>query len=99
MRYLYQYAVFFLLSSLLLFRLYRRVRFNLIYIPLLPDFQVFFALPFKCMRVPVLLDLHQPMPEIVVARLRRPTGTAWVRVSARIEGLGCLFPEPVIVGD
>src|SRR3989441_234904 len=99
MRYLYQYAVFFLLSSLLLFRLYRRVRFNLIYIHSLPDFQVFCALPFKCMRIPVLLDLHEPMPEIVVARLRRPTGSAWFRISAAIERLSCLFADHVIVAN
>src|SRR5438445_1631605 len=99
MRYLYQYAVFFLLSSLLLFRLYRRVRFNLIYIHSLPDFQVFCALPFKCMRIPVLLDLHEPMPEIVVARLRRPTGSAWFRISAAIERLSCLLADHVIVAN
>ena len=99
MRYLYQYAVFFLLSSLFLFRLYRRVRFNLIYIHSLPDFQVFCALPFKCMRIPVLLDLHEPMPEIVVARLRRPTGSAWFRISAAIERLSCLFADHVIVAN
>src|SRR5439155_543542 len=86
-------------SILLLFRLHRRVRFNLIYIHSLPDFQVFCALPFKCMRIPVLLDLHEPMPEIVVARLRRPTGSAWFRISAAIERLSCLFADHVIVAN
>ena len=99
MRYLYQYAVFFLLSSVLLFRLYRRMRFNLIYVHSLPDFQVFCALPFKFMRIPVLLDLHEPMPEIVVARFGRPTRSAWFRLSAAVERLSCLFADHVIAAN
>src|SRR3989442_9794642 len=55
MRHLYQYAVFFLLSSLLLFRLYRRVEFHLLFILFLAEIPTFSALAVKGMGYPVSL--------------------------------------------
>src|SRR2546422_11590178 len=75
MRYLYQYAVFFLLSSLLLFRLHRRERIDLMYIHSLPDFPVFCTMPFKCSPIPVLLDFHGPIAEADHIRPMYTTGS------------------------
>ena len=48
--------------------LHRRHRFALVQVHSLPDFLVFAALPLKLAGVPVLLDLHEAMPEFFRSR-------------------------------
>src|SRR6266571_9101063 len=96
MRYVYQYAIFFLLSSVLLLRLHLRERFDVIYVHSLPDFQVFCALPLKIARIPVLLDLHEAMPEIFAARFQKSRESSWFRVFAALERMSCFFADHVI---
>ena len=55
-------------------KLHRRHRFGLVQVHSLPDFLVFAALPLRLVGVPVLLDLHEAMPEFFVTRFpARPT--------------------------
>jgi glycosyltransferase involved in cell wall biosynthesis len=49
-------------------RLHRRERFALVQVHSLPDFLVFAALPLRIAGVPVLLDLHEAMPEFFRSR-------------------------------
>ena len=49
-------------------RLHRRERFALVQVHSLPDFLVFAALPLRLVGVPVLLDLHEAMPEFFRSR-------------------------------
>ena len=99
LRYMYQYALFFFLSSALLMRLHHRTRFSLIHVHSLPDFQVFCASPFKVFRIPVLLDLHEAMPEILIARFHKSTGSIWFRLAALVERLSCLFADHVVAAN
>ena len=48
--------------------LHRRHRFALVQVHSLPDFLVFAALPLKLAGTPVLLDLHEAMPEFFRSR-------------------------------
>jgi len=66
--YLREYLSFLLRSMWRAVRLHRHQRFGLVQVHSLPDFLVFAALPLKLAGVPVLLDLHEAMPEFFRSR-------------------------------
>jgi glycosyltransferase involved in cell wall biosynthesis len=66
--YLREYLSFLLRAMWQSVRLHRRDPFALVQVHSLPDFLVFSALPLKVVGVPVLLDLHEAMPEFFRSR-------------------------------
>jgi len=69
--YLREYLAFLGRASVAAVRLHRRERFGLVQVHSLPDFLVFAALPLRLAGVPVLLDLHEAMPEFFRSRFPR----------------------------
>src|SRR5438552_2458344 len=67
-RQLLSYLRFFRLAAVRLTRLHRRRRYATIHVHNLPDFLVFSALIPKLRGVPVVLDLHDLMPEFYRGR-------------------------------
>jgi len=98
-RYIFQYAMFFLLSSAILWGLHLRHRFTLVHVHSVPDFQVFCGIPPRVAGTSVLLDLHEAMPEILAARFRLDEKSPWVRVAAVLEQLSCHFADHVIAAN
>ncbi len=68
--YLAEYASFFVRAAAALVRAHRRRHYALVAVHSLPDPLVFAALPLRLSGVPVLLDLHEAMPEFF--RIRFP---------------------------
>lgn len=66
--YLREYVSFLFRAMWRSVRLHRRERFALVQVHSLPDFLVFAALPLRLAGVPVLLDLHEAMPEFFRSR-------------------------------
>ena len=66
--YLREYASFLVRAMFAAVRLHRRERFALVQVHSLPDYLVFAALPLRLVGVPVLLDLHEAMPEFFRSR-------------------------------
>ena len=66
--YLREYLSFLARAMVAAVRLHRRERFALVQVHSLPDFLVFAALPLRIAGVPVLLDLHEAMPEFFRSR-------------------------------
>ena len=66
--YLREYLSFLVRAMIASIRLHRRERFALVQVHSLPDFLVFAALPLRLVGVPVLLDLHEAMPEFFRSR-------------------------------
>ncbi len=66
--YLREYLSFTVRSGWTATRAYRRRRYGLIQVHSLPDFLVIAALPLKLIGVPVILDLHEAMPEFFKTR-------------------------------
>ncbi len=66
--YLREYASFLARAMFAAVRLHRRERFALVQVHSLPDYLVFAALPLRLAGVPVLLDLHEAMPEFFRSR-------------------------------
>jgi glycosyltransferase involved in cell wall biosynthesis len=66
--YLAEYGAFLVRAMFAAARAHRRRRYELIEIHSLPDYLVLAALPLKLSGVPVLLDLHEAMPEFFRSR-------------------------------
>ncbi len=98
-RYIFQYAMFFLLSSAILWSLHVRHRFSLVHVHSVPDFQVFCGIPLRVAGTSVLLDLHEAMPEILAARFGLDEKSPSVRVAGVLEQLSCHFADHVIAAN
>ena len=68
--YLREYAAFMARAGVALTRAHRRRRFALVQVHTIPDALVFAALPLRLTGVPVIIDLHEAMPEFF--RMRFP---------------------------
>lgn len=66
--YMREYVDFFVRAILALVRAQPRRRYALVQVHTLPDFLAFAALPLRLAGVPVLLDLHEAMPEFFRSR-------------------------------
>lgn len=69
--YLREYVAFFVRAGWSLIRTHARRRYALVQVHTLPDFLAFAALPLRVAGVPVLLDLHEAMPEFFRSRFPR----------------------------
>ncbi len=66
--YLGEYLAFAGAASLALAREHRRRRYAVVHVATIPDFLVFATLPLRMVGVPVVLDLHEAMPEFFRSR-------------------------------
>ena len=93
--YLAQYLAFFFAAMFELTRLHLRKRFDLVHANNMPDFIVFAALPLKLSGVPVVLDIHDPMPELFESKFGA-SGGFLIRLVAWVENLSVRFADRVI---
>ena len=94
--YLREYLSFLVRSGWAAVRLHRRHRFGLVQVHSLPDFLVFAALPLRLVGVPVLLDLHEAMPEFFVTRFPRAANPISHRLLLLQERLSIAFATHVL---
>ena len=90
------YLRFFALAAVHLSRLHLRRPYRSVQVHNLPDFLVFCALVPKLRRVPVILDLHDLMPEFFVARFGSGRRRMLATLIRRQERLACRFADHVI---
>ena len=102
LHYIKQYALFtglaFLwLTGRILKRGLRR-RYDLVHVHNMPDFLVFAALPAKLLGAKVVLDLHDPMPEVLTAKedLKASRFLFLLNVLLKIEKLAISFADLVL---
>ena len=84
--YLREYVSFLVRSAWRLARAHRRRGYGLVQVHTLPDFLAFAALPVRLTGVPLILDLHEAMPEFFRSRFPRasnPVAHAMLRVQER----------------
>ena len=74
MSYLVEYLAFFARATVELARGHGTRRYQLVHVHTLPDFLVFATLPLKVRGVPVILDLHEAMPEFFGSRFHGVSG-------------------------
>jgi glycosyltransferase involved in cell wall biosynthesis len=78
--YLREYVAFLMRAGWALLRAHRRRRYALVQVHTLPDFLVAAALPLRLRGVPVVLDLHEAMPEFFRSRFPRAANPIFHRL-------------------
>jgi glycosyltransferase involved in cell wall biosynthesis len=96
LRQLYEYLEFFVLAFLKLNQLHWRAPYHAVQIHNLPDFLVFVALVQKVRGVPVILDLHDLMPEFYAERFQQRETSWLVKLVVWQERISCWFAHHVI---
>ena len=94
--YLVQYPAFILITFLLLAARSLRRRFALVHVHNMPDVLVFSALVPKALGARVILDLHDPMPELLMTIFRLGPGSLAVRLLKRLERWSAAFADMVV---
>jgi glycosyltransferase involved in cell wall biosynthesis len=94
--YFYQYAAFLILSALVVALRSIVKRYDLVYVHNMPDFLVFSGLVPKLFGAKIILDLHDPMPELMRTIFDLPERAASVRLLKRIEKLSLGFADAVV---
>ena len=85
-----EYVAFTALSAWRLAREHRRRPYDLVQVATVPDFLDLAALPEKLAGVPLLLDLHEDMPEFFRDRFRHPLAAPAPAARHRSRpGIGC----------
>src|ERR1051326_3933811 len=83
--YLYQYSAFLLISSVLVVLRSLRSRYDLVYVHNMPDFLALSGLIPKIFVAKIILDLHDPMPELMRTIFEIPEDSKSVRLLKLIE--------------
>jgi glycosyltransferase involved in cell wall biosynthesis len=96
MSYLVQYGVFILLAGAILTRRTIKQRFDLVHVHNMPDVLVFSALIPKLFGARVILDLHDPMPELMMSIFGLREKSYAVRLLKMLEKLSLRFADAVI---
>jgi glycosyltransferase involved in cell wall biosynthesis len=94
--YLREYLSFLVRSGWALTQAHRRRRFGLVQVHSLPDFLAFAALPLRLTGVPLLLDLHEAMPEFFRSRFPRARGPLVSRLVGLQERVSIALASRVI---
>jgi glycosyltransferase involved in cell wall biosynthesis len=84
-RYAFGYAAFILISSIVFALRSLARRYDLIYVHNMPDILVLSALIPKMLGAKVVLDLHDPMPELMMAIFHVPQNNKSVKLLKHIE--------------
>jgi glycosyltransferase involved in cell wall biosynthesis len=94
--YLLEYGDFLLRSMFAATGAHHRRHYALVEVHSLPDYLVFAALPLKLVRVPVLLDLHEAMPEFFRSRFPSASNTITYRLLRLQEKLSIALASEVL---
>jgi len=95
--YLYQYLAFLLVSSsIIISRSIFRRRYDLVYVHNMPDFLVLSGLVPKLFGAKVILDLHDPMPELMQTIFSLPPTANGVRLLRWVEKWSLGLADSVI---
>jgi glycosyltransferase involved in cell wall biosynthesis len=83
--YAYRYAAFILASSVIFAWRTLVRRYDLVYVHNMPDILVLSSLIPKALGAKVVLDLHDPMPELMMTIFRTPQGSKSVQILKHLE--------------
>jgi len=94
--YVFQYSAFLAISFIIL--AYRSLtrRYDLVHVHNMPDILVFAALVPKLLGAKVVLDLHDPMPELMMTIYGLPSESFGVRLLKRFERWSINFADAVL---
>lgn len=95
-QYVRQYAAFIASAFLALARRCLRQKYDIVHVHNMPDALVFSAVIPKLLGAKVILDLHDPMPELMQSIFELPENTASVRLLKKLEKWSIRFADAVL---
>jgi glycosyltransferase involved in cell wall biosynthesis len=94
--YIFRYGAFFLYSLYFLTRRGLKSRYDVVHVHNMPDFLVFAAVTPRCQGARIILDLHDPMPELFQGIYRTPPDSFSIRLLQRVEKASIAFADLVL---
>jgi glycosyltransferase involved in cell wall biosynthesis len=95
-RYIFEYLLFFCAAFFMLCGLSLRRRYRIVHVHNMPDFLVFTALVPRLLGARVVLDLHDPTPEVFQTKYGIGTGSRPFRLLVAIEKWSIRFANLVL---
>jgi len=96
LRYILEYVVFFMWAFIRLTFGCLRGRYDIVHVHNMPDFLVFTAFVPKLLGARVILDLHDPTPEVFETVFKLPREHARVRLMTVVERVSVRFADAVL---
>ncbi len=96
--YLIRQTSFLIKSARHLLRLHKIKKFDLIHVHSIPDFEVFAALFQKLQKVPVILDIHDLVPELYLSKFQKEKDL-YYKALLFLEKISCRFSDRVIIAN
>lgn len=97
--YIIEYSLFFLFSILKLTRNYFSKKYTLIHIHNMPDFLVFTCIIPKLFGAKIILDIHDPMPEVYKSKYQSSKSGIFINTIIFIERLSLNFSDYIITAN
>jgi len=97
--YLFRILRFLLLATAVLTWKHLRKRYQLVHVHSVPDFLVLAALPLRLMGVPVILDIHDILPEFYVSKFSTGQDSVVYRALLIIERWSARLASHVIIAN
>ncbi len=95
-RYFLEYFVSFGMMTLLLSGLHAKFRYDCVQVNTMPDFLVFATFLPKLMGARIILDLHEPTPELWVTKFGRGRFRVLLRIQTYIEQLAIRYADQTL---
>ncbi len=97
LRYAFEYLALLVLGTLAIIGLHGARRYRAVQAHNMPDFLVFCGLVPWLTGVPLVVDLHDPVPELYMSKFGLPRQAPLIRMLTGIEGAAIHFAESVLV--
>ena len=98
-RYVLEYGLALLVLGLLLTKLHLQNRYHVIHVHNMPDFLVFCALVPKLLGAKLILDIHDPMPEVYLSKFPGRENSLGMRLIRWQERLSTTFADTIITAN
>jgi glycosyltransferase involved in cell wall biosynthesis len=95
-KYILLYAGFFIHSFFLLNKLYIKKRYSVIHVHNMPDFLVFLSVIPKLFGSKIILDLHDPTPEMLMTKYAEDKGSKLTKLLKWQEKISIKFAHKII---
>lgn len=97
--YFFEYSLFFIFSFMKISFLHLQNKYNFIHIHNMPDFLVFTTIIPKLMGSKIILDIHDPMPEVYISKYHSSKSDLTLELIKKIEKLSLNFADKVIAAN
>jgi len=95
-KYIFLYASFFIRAFFKLNKLHFKVRYDVIHFHNMPDFLVFLSIIPKMFGTKIILDLHDPSPEIFMTKFSDGKDSSFTKLLKLLEKISIKFSNSVI---